>query len=64
MKYAKDVFWTTLDHRLRHGGFFKNIPRYVVESDHRYPSKLAQPAVGSLEDRSPGAGGRDGARRE
>ena len=40
MRYARDVFWTTMDYRLHRAGL-KHVPKYVVASDRRYPSKLS-----------------------
>ncbi len=40
VKYARDVFRTTMDYRLHRGGF-KSVPKYVVASEERYPGKFS-----------------------
>ena len=40
MKYARDVFRTTMDYRLHRAGL-KSVPKYVVARKPRYPGKLA-----------------------
>jgi 2-polyprenyl-3-methyl-5-hydroxy-6-metoxy-1,4-benzoquinol methylase len=42
LKYAKDVFRTTLDYRLHVAGF-KHVPKYEVAPERRYPNKLGDP---------------------